>query len=189
MSVKSKINPALIKLWFCISLLYISCKPSLKTENYILCADPGLSSKGELILYKNRPFTGIIYAMYSVKDTLFYETYKEGLLQGPSKKWYPNQKPSEELFFNNGYYDGLQRGWWENERNRFLTRYRNKQLEGLSEFWYPSGMRKRNNYYKNGKEEGIQTQWGIDGRPHLSYEIKNGSIITIFRTKNCVYVQ
>lgn len=73
-------------------------------------------------LYESKPFTGISYELDN--DVLVSEiSYKEGVLHGVSKSWYPCGYPLSEEYYENGGLHGIKKEWFENGKIKSEAKY------------------------------------------------------------------
>ena len=171
---------------FPIILLFGSCKSGHKEVIY---SHTALTHSKQILLYQQEPFTGVLYGLYPNHDTLFKESYADGLLNGLTKRWYPHHKPKEERWYKAGYADSTHTGWWQNGKVEFRLNYKDNSPNGRIEFWYSNGLRKSQYHYTKGEQTGIQTEWLNDGRPHKSYDVRNGIVKILIDSKSCLFVK
>lgn len=145
-----------------------------------------ISITNEEVLYKNEIFSGVLFELNTLqKDTILYQEYKDGLLDGISKKWYRNRQLMEERIYKGGKKNGLQIAYWENGNKRFEFTALNDAYEGELKEWSVNGNLFHLAHYINGQEEGSQKMWYDNGKIRANYVIKNGKRYGLLGTKNC----
>ncbi len=68
----------------------------------------------QLALYKDEPFTGIIYADYADGSAEISYRYVDGLPSGLQRRWYPNGQIEEEWDAIRGHGAAWSRKWYAN---------------------------------------------------------------------------
>lgn len=140
----------------------------------------------DLVFYKNEKFSGTLFELsYNKKDTILSEAYQNGLLDGISKKWYPNKQLMESRSYKQGHKDGKQIAYWSNGNKRFEFIAHNDAYEGEMREWTINGNLFHLAHFINGQEEGIQKMWYENGKIRANYVIIKGKRYGLLGTKNC----
>lgn len=133
-------------------------------------------------------FTGILFSLNVLGDTLSKTPYMKGRLHGEQKKWHSDKKLKEKRFYNFGKKISTHYGWWENGNPKFEYQFKDDVYDGTVKEWYESGRPYAVFTYKNGHENGLQQGWKSDGRVKFNYEVKNGRRYGLTGTKNCTSI-
>lgn len=145
-----------------------------------------LSIVQDVVLYKKKVFTGILFEVHpNKKDTLLWQSFKYGLLDGVSKRWFLNRQLMEYREYKNGRKNGKQIAFWDNGNKRFEFTALNDAYEGALKEWTIDGHLFHLGHYKNGQEEGSQKMWYENGKIRANYVIINGKRYGLLGTKNC----
>ena len=105
---------------------------------------------------------GEIVDYYSNGDIETEGTYKDGVLDGLYRTWYPsfgrykNGQPFQKMMSECSYKDG--------------------KLDGLDRSWYATGIKCSEGTYKDGKPVGKRTSYNEDGSVNIVIE-EDGSVI------------
>lgn len=151
--------------------------------------DPTLSVKNDRFFLKGIIFKGYLYQLYpNQKDTFSIECYRDGLLNGIVKKYYPGKQLMECRSYVQGAKNGKQVSYWENGNRRFEFTAKNDAYEGELKEWSENGSVFHLAHFKNGQEEGEQKLWYDDGKIKANYVIMNGRRYGLLGTKNCTNV-
>jgi antitoxin component YwqK of YwqJK toxin-antitoxin module len=143
----------------------------------------------DTVYVKNQLFSGFIYFQNSTNsDTVILSGYKNGLLEGITKKWYSKNKLMEERYYSKGAKNGKQLAFWENGKKRFEFIAKNDVYEGELKEWDVKGSLIHWANFKNGQEEGSQKMWYDNGKIKANYVIRNGKRYGLLGTKNCINV-
>ena len=127
--------------------------------------------------------------------------YKNGILNGDFKAYYPNGNLQGEIIYKNGemngefkeyyenknirlvgnYKESLQEGEWkfylENGNLQSVVNYKSGVLNGMKEDYYSNGNLWTRQEFKNNTPEGVYEVYSVDGIPKLKAVIKNGQIV------------
>ena len=92
-----------------IGLMLVNCNTQVKRvlESEIL-------KKGDLIIYENELFTGIVYSVYDNRQFESETNYKDGIRDGLSRGWYENGQLWSKTNYKDGKENGLWKEWYEN---------------------------------------------------------------------------
>ena len=159
------------------------------SKNFVSSQSKGLRTKNNVLFLRHKKFDGFLYRLYNnSKDTIFIESYSNGILDGISKKWYLNSKIMEIRYYSKGKKNGKQLAYFENEKKRFEFTAKNDQYEGELREWNVAGKLIHLATYENGQEEGTQKMWYDNGKIRANYVMKNGKRYGLLGTKNCINV-
>lgn len=167
----------------------MSCKKAKEQSIppiYHALSEGNFGVKNDTVFLNGKKYDGFLYQLNTNgKDTLSIESFKNGLLSGISKKWFPNGQLMEERYFLNGKKNGLQVAYWENGNKRFEFMAQNDAYEGELKEWSISGHLYHLGNYVNGQEEGTQRMWYENGKLRANYVIVQGKRYGLLGTKNC----
>lgn len=162
------------------------CGHTASDLTYVRSNSAELSSKHECLYYKNEKFDGVIFDIDPItKDTIFVETYSDGLLHGISRKWFSKDHLMEQREYAKGQKHGKQTAFWENGNKRFEYTAVNDVCEGEMKEWTVEGNLFHLANYVKGQEEGTQKLWYENGKIRANYVIVNGRRYGLLGTKNC----
>eukprot|EP01036_Dinobryon_divergens_P020064 gene20064-27474_t len=85
-----------------IFLLLAACRQGTKTNTplkKVEAHDAAFSHIQGILLFENKPFSGIQYLLFANQDTANASTYIEGKEQGWSKIWYEGGRLAEERYY------------------------------------------------------------------------------------------
>ena len=145
-----------------------------------------LTKKNDTLFFRKNKMNGLLYSLNTTKtDTLFSENYINGILDGVSKKWYPNGQLMEVRIYKLGQKNGKQVAYFENGKVKFDFTAKLDQYEGELKEWNNDGNLIHFATYKNGQEEGTQKMWYDNGKIRANYVMVNGKRYGLLGTKNC----
>ena len=175
----------------------ISCKQDMQKlasksdvnlipQIFILKSANGIIIKNDIVYWRDTAFSGFLYEINPEnKDTLLWEGYRDGQLQGDCKKWYPNKQLMEERHYLAGEKNGTQRAYWPNGNKRFEFTAVKDICEGEMKEWTIDGRLFHLAHFVKGQEEGVQKLWYENGKIRANYVIINGKRYGLLGTKNC----
>jgi antitoxin component YwqK of YwqJK toxin-antitoxin module len=175
-----------------IFLLIAACKQATKINTPLIKVKANaaaFSHNQGVLLYENKPFTGIQYLLFANQDTTKVSTYIEGKEQGWSKIWYQDGRLAEERYYEKGKKENTHRAWWPDGKLRFEYNFKNDEHHGEQKDWFPDGKLAEIFHYVNGHEEGQQQMWFDDGSLKANYVIKEGRRFGLPGIKNCISVE
>jgi len=169
-----------------IVLLLVSCHKAKTKELFVLTHSKWITTNGELVLYKNKVFSGVLFELGpNQKDTIMKASYDEGLLNGLSQKWFDNKQLMETREYKNGKKNGKQIAYWDNGRKRFEYTAKDDAMEGEMREWMVNGKLYHLAHYENGQEEGTQKMFYENGKIRANYIMVKGRRYGLLGTKNC----
>jgi antitoxin component YwqK of YwqJK toxin-antitoxin module len=170
---------------FLVSLL-ASCKEEGNREYVFSVSANVVSTENGVVFFNHEKFNGTLFEMsQNKKDTLWVERYKNGLLDGICKKWFPNRQLMEYREYSSGRKHGKQIAFWENGNKRFEFTANDDAYEGEMKEWSENGKLFHLAHYTNGQEDGSQKMWYENGKIRANYSIIKGKRYGLLGTKNC----
>ena len=143
----------------------------------------------EIVYVKDKKYSGILYKLFiNSSDSFFTTEYKKGMLDGCSKKWYPNKQLMEIRYYKEGKKNGKQISYWDNGNKKFEFLANEDRYEGTLMEWTYNGKLVHLANYVHGQEEGIQKLWYDNGQIRANYVMRNGKRYGLLGTQNCKYV-
>lgn len=152
--------------------------------------------------FKNGERDGLTEQFYNDTGKLRVSAnYKNGVLEGEFKAYYPNGNLQGEVNYINGemngefkeyhenkkirlsgsYKNSLQEGEWksylEDGTLESLINYKDGELHGIKEDYYPNGNVWTRQEFKNNDLDGVYEVYYENGNPQLKAKIKNGQTI------------
>lgn len=128
--------------------------------------------------FKNGERDGLTEQYFSSTGKLRVSAnYKEGMLEGEYKVYYPNGTLQGEVIYKNGEMDGEFKEYYENGNLRTIVNYKSGELNGLKEDYYENGNLWTRQEFKDNIPEGIYEIYYEDGTPQLKAKIKEGIVI------------
>jgi antitoxin component YwqK of YwqJK toxin-antitoxin module len=174
-----------------IFLLIVACQQGTKTNTPLEKVEANaaaFSLNQGILLYENKPFSGIQYLLFANQDTAKVSTYIVGKEQGWSKIWYEDGRLAEERYYEKGKRENIHRAWWPDGKLRFEYHFKNDEHHGQQKDWFLNGKLAEVFNYENGHEEGQQQMWFDDGSLKANYVIKEGRRFGLPGVKNCISV-
>ena len=148
--------------------------------------DSSLVLNNGLLLYINKPFTGLFKEYDSINNTTNSSNYILGKKGGLETKTYTNQIIAEERFYKRGLKTGNHRGFWQDGSLKFEYFFNNKGFyDGSFKQWSKDGQIIKEFNYVNGKENGSQKMWNTNGTIRANYFVKHGEIFGLIGLKKC----
>jgi len=160
-------------------------KPVVIPAAYLPATDPGLSRHQDTLYYHAGKYSGYVYQLLDVGDTLLLFGYCDGLKEGFLKKWYPNKQLQELRYYHQGKKNGIHTGWWENGIKKFEFRIVDDLNEGNFKEWNHAGRLIKDFNYLNGQEQGSEKLWWNDGTIRANYVVNNGKKYGLIGMKIC----
>lgn len=186
-----------MKFQYLIFITFFSCNQEKKGNKiqksetvvqtvFLSNTSKNISKQNDSIFYKGELFSGVLYELkFNSKDTISVEHFKDGILNGVSKKWYENNIVREYREFKNGQKDGKQIAYFENGKTKFEFIAKSDIYEGELKEYNNDGALIHLASYKNGQEEGTQKLWYDNGKIRANYVVLNGKRYGLLGTKNC----
>jgi antitoxin component YwqK of YwqJK toxin-antitoxin module len=144
--------------------LCVSCDNQLNTEsqktgNAVLTVEKDdlnfLPEKG-LVLYLNKPYSGIAISFYENGKNKESSEYYLGKRNGAFQKWFEDGNLSYESQYLAGKQHGITRSWWKNGNLRSESNFENGEAQGTQLQYYQSGTLFKKMQLQQGREEGLQ---------------------------------
>jgi antitoxin component YwqK of YwqJK toxin-antitoxin module len=182
------------------SLLFLfSCKKNLSKENeiieqsaienFVAISSAGLNTVNDTLYFKDKKFSGVLFSLSDFSsDTLTSIGYRNGVLDGVSKKWYASGQLMEWRSYRTGEKDGPQIAYFENGNKKFEYTAEKDFAVGIMREWNDSGNLVHLATYEKGQEEGVQKMWYDNGKIRANYVMIKGRRYGLLGTKNCTNV-
>src|SRR3990167_2612289 len=104
--------------------------------------------------------------------------YKDGLLEGERKQWYPNGQLGSVAYFEKGQLQGAAKSYFENGKLREEAHHDHGKLEGEYTLYYEDGVKGRFCTYHQGEVQGLAFEWYPSGvlrqQRQFSHGLLNG---------------
>ncbi len=144
-----------------------------------------LDKDSGIVLFGEKPFTGIGIKKYSDGSYAEAISYNRGKKDGKRFKWFQSGIKSYEADYTNNLLHGEVKSWWINGELRSESNYANGKPHGVQKQWYDTGALFKVMNMVNGKEEGLQKAWRKNGKLYVNYEAKNGRVFGLKRASLC----
>ena len=108
------------------------------------------------IWYQNGKLHGpsIQFSANALADTLMYKHYKNGILDGPQRSYFPNGKVRKSSYYVNGFSDGAQKTYNANGQKESELNFKAGKKHGTWTYFFDSGKTARTETWKDGKKNG-----------------------------------
>ncbi len=196
---------ALITQLLFISVFFFACDSNnkdsqnnqleLKPQNILLAsvppifkpsADKGFTLHQDTLFYNDTKYSGFVYTLYNVKDTMQVAGFLNGLEEGIQKKWHSNKHIASIRDYRVGKKNGKHIGYWENGQTQFEFYFEDGEHHGVAKEWYQNGQHYRIFHYEHGYEQGSQKMWWENGIIRANYVVKNGRRYGLVGLKLCM---
>lgn len=186
-------------LFISLSFLWVGCSPS---ETRLLTEIQQFSKVNRVLYaYNKKPFTGIIqdkkgtYLHRELKVnkgyldgtsfTYFFDgsvaeskTYKNGILNGPSKKYSSSKSLREDLYFLNGFREGKQVIYYPTGEISKELNYKQGQLFGHNKLYYLQGGLKHTFFMnEKGQRDSLWIKYHPNEKLRERSKYKNGILV------------
>ncbi|WP_338996634.1 toxin-antitoxin system YwqK family antitoxin [Fusobacterium animalis] len=168
----------IIGVFLLISALSFSAERVVKMENAYV-DDKGIV----YVIGEKTPFTGIVenYKVPPISegDSVLEGKipFKNGVIEGSSKLYYPSGKLASVATFKNGKVEGLQRDYYENGKIKREISHKNGVVDGIAKVYYPTGKLMSEESYKNDQLDGIVKRYDENGKLIEQETYQNGNKI------------
>ena len=168
----------LLGAFLLVSVLSFSAERVVKLENAYV-DDKGIV----YVIGEKAPFTGIVenYKVPPISegDSVLEGKipFKNGVMEGYSKLYYPSGKLASVATFKNGKVEGIQKDYYENGKLKLELPYKNGVVDGLAKVYYPTGKLMLEENYKNDQLDGIVKRYDESGKIISEEFYKNGNRI------------
>ena len=165
----------IIGVFLLISALSFSAERVVKMENAYV-DDKGIV----YVIGEKTPFTGIVenYKVPPISegDSVLEGKipFKNGVIEGSSKLYYPSGKLASVATFKNGKVEGLQKDYYENGKLKVELPFKNGVVDGIAKVYYPTGKLMSEESYKNDQLDGIVKRYDENGKLIEQETYKNG---------------
>lgn len=168
----------LLGVFLLVSVLSFSAERVVKLENAYV-DDKGIV----YVIGEKVPFTGIVenYKVPPISegDSVLEGKipFKNGVMEGYSKLYYPSGKLASVATFKNGKVEGIQKDYYENGKIKREISHKNGLVDGLAKVYYPTGKLMLEENYKNDQLDGIVKRYDESGKIISEEFYKNGNKI------------
>ena len=168
----------LLGLFLMVSALSFSAERVVKMENAYV-DDKGIV----YVIGEKTPFTGIVenYKVPPISegDSVLEGKipFKNGVIEGSSKLYYPSGKLASVATFKNGKVEGVQKDYYEDGKLKLEALYKNGNREGITKSYYQNGKIQLEAYFKNGVLDGPVKKYDETGKLIDQINFKNGQEI------------
>lgn len=157
------------------------------SERVIPMESPAIQQKGDLILWKGKPYDGFLVRYHTNGQLADKKGYWQGQLEGLAQQWYAHGQVAERRYYSKGQKAGIHRGWWENGQRRFVYQFAKDIPVGTHQEWYDTGQSMTLfSYNAKGQPEGPQRMWYATGQVKANYVVKNGRNYGLTGAKGCM---
>jgi len=153
----------------------------------ILSWDKDLSKPDRIYFRNNELLNGEIDNIKLGNRIRAWANFKAGLLDGDFIEKYPNNKLRTQKHFDNGYENGLQKGWHSNGNLSYSYNVIKGIRKGMSKEYYPNGNIQIISHFENGKEIKKKIV-DLEGKSIVNYEIKEGRYYGLLGSSSCISV-
>ncbi|MCC2680137.1 MAG: hypothetical protein K0R29_2713 [Pseudobdellovibrio sp.] len=168
--------------WLLLLILFSSCTKVIQRPS------EDITYKGDRLLYKGQPFSGIVKEVFALAEVTRETEYKNGIKDGVQKEIYANGKTASVGTFKNENKDGTFEGWYPSGKRRFHYEYKNGQYHGESWEWYESGPVYLFAKFSEGKAIGKKV-WREDGKIFLNHVFPGQNVFGLPGAKLCYQVR
>lgn len=168
----------IIGVFLLISALSFSAERVVKMENAYV-DDKGIV----YVIGEKTPFTGIVenYKVPPISegDSVLEGKipFKNGVIEGSSKLYYPSGKLASVATFKNGKVEGIQKDYYENGKLKVELPFKNGVVDGIAKVYYPTGKLMSEESYKNDQLDGIVKRYDENGKLIEQETYQNGNKI------------
>ena len=165
----------IIEVFLLVSALSFSAERVVKMENAYV-DDKGIV----YVIGEKTPFTGIVenYKVPPISegDSVLEGKipFKNGVIEGSSKLYYPSGKLASVATFKNGKVEGVQKDYYENGKLKVELPFKNGVVDGIAKVYYPTGKLMSEESYKNDQLDGIVKRYDENGKLIEQETYKNG---------------
>ncbi|TBN04788.1 hypothetical protein EYD45_05880 [Hyunsoonleella flava] len=169
-------------------LFAVGCNRAAET-NIVGASDENLKLDNGVLLYKQKPFNGVLLENFTTEIIKSRTEYLNGKKHGNEQQWYTNGSQLSERFYSEGFKVGVHKSWWSSGNLKFEYHFNDKgEFHGAVKEWYESGQVFQDFNYKEGKEAGKQRMWKPDGSIKANYEVVGGDRFGLIGLKKCYTV-
>ena len=165
----------IIGVFLLVSALSFSAERVVKMENAYV-DDKGIV----YVIGEKTPFTGIVenYKVPPISegDSVLEGKipFKNGVIEGSSKLYYPSGKLASVATFKNGKVEWVQKDYYENGKLKVELPFKNGVVDGIAKVYYPTGKLMSEESYKNDQLDGIVKRYDENGKLIEQETYKNG---------------
>ncbi len=119
-------------------------------------------------------YTGTLTILDDEARKVSQETFKQGLREGASLRWYNNGNKQMESNYVDGKRSGPTYEWYLDAKKRSEKEYSAGTAHGKEVAWYDDGAKHYERNFAGGKPVGIWTDWDRAGNIVRQVEYKDG---------------
>ena len=164
-----------------LGLFLISSVLTFTAERVVKMENAYVDDKGIVyVIGEKTPFTGIVenYKVPPISegDSVLEGKipFKNGVIEGSSKLYYPSGKLASVATFKNGKVEGVQKDYYENGKIKREISHKNGLVDGVSKLYYPNGKVQNEESYKNNQLDGTVKRYDENGKLIEQETYKNG---------------
>jgi len=146
--------------------------------------DPAFTINNGVAMYRQLPFSGTAILYYDSLRTKSSLQYLNGKQEGIEIAFFQNGQKESLRFYKAGEKDSVHNGWWPNGNRRFEYHFSHGQYDGDFTEWYEGGELGKRIVYNDG-EELSGKGWRQNGKPYMSYVMKDGRRYGLVNAQLC----
>jgi antitoxin component YwqK of YwqJK toxin-antitoxin module len=159
-----------------------ACREQLKV---IDTNDQALAAKNGLVVYQDKPFTGIVRSRIPALQEIELTEYRLGIQHGVTRKLTDDGKLLAEWPYVAGAKHGAHKTWDREGRLRTYATFRMGNYVGESWAWFPDGKTADYQKYSEKGELLVARRWRPTGQIYMNQVFKNGAAIGMPGSKLC----
>lgn len=173
-------------IFLAIIITFIQCNTAIHNDVFVNATSAEFSQDGHLTLFQSKPFSGTIFKLNILGDTISTIQFQDGREDGLMFVFGEKKQILEERKFVNGWKQGIHKGWYENGKQKFIYEFKDDNFHGSYQEWTPKGLLFRKMNFVKGKEEGMQSVYNHEGKIKSNYLMKNGVRYGLLGTRSCI---
>jgi len=157
---------------------------TLTSQFVVRDGHPALHRQGPRLLWKEEPFTGLIFRLHPNYRPEFLATYYSGARHGWEISWFVDGTKSRQRAYQGGLYHGVSQTWHANGRISTWRTYDHGLADGEQWAWGRDGQVLEYNRYQKDQEL-VHRTWTFDGKPFHNYVFQNGDKVGVQGEQFC----
>ncbi|MEL7146715.1 MAG: membrane-binding protein [Bacteroidota bacterium] len=137
------------------------------------------------------PYSGFVVTYYPDGSPMEKFRTLRGKRQNTMTQWYPDGHLKSVATYHKGKLHGPKKIWSSDSVHVLIAQY-NYQLgkpHGEQLKWYSDGQLFKKMNFNRGKEEGLQQAYRPNGVLYANYEVRNGRVYGLNKSKLCYQIQ
>jgi antitoxin component YwqK of YwqJK toxin-antitoxin module len=126
--------------------------------------DNSLKAEGQVISSMKNGLWKFYYRGTDGKGLLAEVHYKNNVLDGEAKAYYPNGRLQSKINYKNGFLHGSKMIFYESGMGKIEEYFKDGVKSGKSFEYYENGKIKENAYFRNGLRDGMSTTFYENGK-------------------------